>query len=77
MADSDIGELAGFVDKRRTKGQLGSALATSGNYDSIGAMRTRLAAVNGTYYTTARLNQMTENDLMYALRQADDSAGIR
>lgn len=77
MADSDLGELAGFVDKRRVKGQTGSALATSGNYDSVGAMRTRLAAVNGAYYTTARLNSMTENDMVYALRQADDAAGIK
>lgn len=77
MADSDIGELAGFVDKRRVKGQTGSSLATSGNYDSVGTMRTRLAAINGTYYTTARLNSMTENDMVYALRLADDAAGIK
>jgi len=77
MADSDLGELAGFVDKRRVKGQSGTALGTSANYDSVAAMRTRLAAANGTYFTTTRLNQMTENDMIYALRQIDDAAGIK
>lgn len=77
MVDSDLGELAGFVDKRRAKGQLGTSLATAANYDSVAAMRTRLAAFNGAYYTAARLNSMTENDLVYAVRLADDAAGIK
>ena len=36
-------------------------------------MRTRLAALNGAYYTAARLNNMTRNDMVYALR---DTASI-
>lgn len=40
----------------------------SPNYNQLAAMRTRLAAINGTYYTTAVLNQMTHNDMVYALR---------
>lgn len=76
MADSDLGELAGFVDKRRVKGQTGSSLATPVNYNSVSSLRTRLAAANGTYFTTARLNQMTENDMVYALRLIDDPTGI-
>lgn len=76
MADSDLGELAGFVDKRRVKGQSGSSLATPGNYNSVASMRTRLATVNGAYFTAPRLNSMSENDMIYALRLADDSAGL-
>lgn len=40
----------------------------SPNFNSLGVMRTRLAAINGTLYTTAYLNQMTYNDMVYALR---------
>ena len=40
----------------------------SANFDTLGAMRTRLAALSGAYYTTAVLNQMTWNDMVYALR---------
>lgn len=40
----------------------------SPNFNSLGVMRTRLATINGTYYTTAVLAQMTYNDMVYALR---------
>ena len=40
----------------------------SPNFNSLSAMRTRLATINGTYYTTAVLAQMTYNDMVYALR---------
>lgn len=73
----DKGEARGFVDKRRGRGQAATALATPVNYTSDAAMETRLAAINGAYYTTARLNQMTQSDKIYALRTADDSAGIK
>jgi hypothetical protein len=73
----DKDEAGGFVDKRRGRGQAASVLATAGNYASDGAMETRLAAANGTYFTAARLNQMTANDKIYALRTIDDAAGIK
>lgn len=77
MADSELEHITGFVDKRRTPGNLGTPLANAANYDSVNAMRTRLAAVNGAYYTSARLNSMTKNDMVYALRLADDVAGVK
>lgn len=40
------------------------------------AMDARLTEINGAYYTTARLLQMTENDKVMALRVLDDPAGI-
>lgn len=70
----------GFCDKRRTQATSAagtSVIGTPANYVNKTALRTRLAAANGTYFTTARLNQMNENDMTYALRQIDDAAGIK
>ena len=39
----------------------------SNNFNTVAAMRTRLAALSA-YYTVAVLNQMTFNDMVYALR---------
>lgn len=44
---------------------------------SIDAMRERLAAIDAGYYTAARLNNMTMNDMVYAIRRNDDSATIK
>lgn len=78
MADYDPDPNNGFVDTRKnSRTQSGSNLGTSSNYDSVGALKTRLAAINGAYWTTARLNLYTKNDLQYALRQVDDAAGYR
>lgn len=53
-----------------------SELGTPANYVSITAMRTRLAAISGTYYTTAMLDSMTVNDMVFALRNHDDATTI-
>lgn len=53
-----------------------SNFATPANYGSVAAMRTRLAAANGTYYTSARLDSLTVNDMVWALRSIDDPATI-
>lgn len=66
----------GFVDKRRTATSTTTEVGTPANYLSVGALRTRLAAVNGSLYTSAMLDRMTKNDMVYALRLADDSAGV-
>lgn len=71
MADLDLGNVFGVQDKRRGRGATGTeANAEVNNMTSISAMRTRLAALNGSYYTAARLNNMTENDMLYALMDA-------
>lgn len=69
--------MLGFTDKRQTSGSMGLPLANAANYVSVSAMRTRLAAINPTYFTTARLNTMNDSDLTYALRLADDAAGVK
>lgn len=40
--------------------------------NSFAAMRTRLAAIDGAYYTSTQLDKMTANDMMYALRLHDN-----
>lgn len=78
MADLDINNPLGVTDKRAGRGSTGAnTLAEYANMGSVAAMKTRLQAIDATYFTTARLNNMTENDLVYALRlRSADSAGI-
>jgi hypothetical protein len=74
MANLDIADPLGLVDKRVGRGRTaGHGQAEVNNMTSISAMRTRLAALNGAYYTAARLDTMTENDMVYALK---DTASI-
>ena len=64
----------GFVDKRRASGPTtATPLGTPGNYASTAALDTRLDALG---YTAAERSIMTQNDKIYAVRSADDSAGI-
>jgi hypothetical protein len=77
MADAQIGSVdLGLTFRNETQGTNAALVATPANYASISAMKTRLAAINGTSYTTARLNTMTVNDLVYALRLNDDAGSI-
>lgn len=77
MANMDISEPE-WTDCRQGRGWSGaSSVVEQNNYDNVTDMRTRLAVINGTYFTSARLDIMTKNDMVYALRQASDSAGIR
>lgn len=75
MANAQVGPLhAEFVHKAKAAGDSTMGYSTPANYDSITAMRTRLAAINGSYYTTAFLDAMTTNDMIYAIRLNDDAA---
>lgn len=78
MADTELENPIGLTDKRRTANQTKNpgTIGTSANYNDVGALRTRLAAINGAYYTSARLNGMTKNDMVHAVRLADDAAGV-
>ena len=51
-------------------------VGTPVNYSTLTAIRTRLAAISSTYYTTARLDSLTINDMVYALRCHDDANTI-
>lgn len=76
MANKENENSQGFVDKRRTATTTNAVVGTPANYDSVSALRTRLGTIDGTYFSSARLDQMTKNDMVYALRLADDSAGV-
>lgn len=86
MADQQVGNQHGLatvhVGATGVASNLsGTATANIGfeedNMDTIGAMRTRLAAIDGTYYTEARLNNMSYNDLIYAIRVNDHPSTIK
>jgi hypothetical protein len=80
MADFDISTNRGLTDKRIGRGidKANSAVfVEEDNMDDIKGLRARLTALSATSYTTARLDAMTKNDMIYALRTASsDSAGI-
>ena len=63
---------------RAVSGGLGTAsgLNTVANYGSVAALRGALNAANGTYYTTTKLDQMTVNDMVFALRNMQDPTTI-
>lgn len=78
MADTDITSTYDFVDKRVARGVSGSSVLTGqNNYDTISDLRTALNTIDATRYSTARLNSMTKNDMIYAYRLEVDSAGVR
>lgn len=67
----------GFVDKRRSGSQSNATpLGTIANYASRATLEARLTAISATSYSASRLRQMNVNDLVYAVRLNDDSAGI-
>jgi len=75
MADLTIGNQFGVADRNH------AGDVSAGNFDdgevlvdadqmSVTTMRTRLLAIGG-FYTATTLNQMTENDMRYAIRMND------
>lgn len=76
MADVELENTLGFVDKRKTQGSINFPIGVEANYMDVANLRTRLNAANPSYYTTVRCNEMTKNDMIFALRTIDDAAGI-
>lgn len=78
MANNQVGAVdTGFVDKRRARDHGTPGLTEYANYGQVSTLRTRLNGLSATSYTTARLDSMTVNDMVYALRVASaDSASI-
>jgi hypothetical protein len=78
MADFDVrGNVFGFNDKRNGRGAAATVLAETANLTDVAVMRARLAVLDAAYYTETRLNQMTINDMVYAIRvKSADVAGI-
>lgn len=78
MADAMIGVDidTNWTDKRQSQGSGGSSISAPTDFQSVTSMRTRLNAISSTTYTAARLNTMTVNDMVYALRLSDEAGGI-
>jgi len=78
MANTQVGAVnQNFVDKRRQRDYQVPQLSDANNYDSVNEMRARLQVVAPGTYTNARLDIMTVNDMVYAVRvHAVDSIGI-
>ena len=66
------------VDKRNVYNSGASPISTNGynNARDNNTLDARLTAINGTYYTAARLQEMTRNDKIFHLRAADDPLGF-
>lgn len=80
MADQRVGSLLGVPGVNNSSGtQRTNMNGSTGaqtehaltNLGDISSMRARLAAIDGTFYTVARLNTMTRNDMVYAIRMND------
>jgi hypothetical protein len=72
---------AGIVDKRRVPtGASSNASAVGTTFfnatKDISTMDAQLITLNAAYYTQARLDGMTKNDKLYALRAGYESGGI-
>lgn len=78
MADTQTGNIdVNYIDKRRGRDFAGQAQAEYANQQSVTTLRARLTALSATTYTAARLNTMTVNDMVYALRLSSaDNAGV-
>ncbi len=86
MADTERENPLGFIDKRRNPkgadaGNVNGHPVAAGSVDisdlaSVAGLRARLGVINPTYYTATRLNSLTKNDMVYAVRVAADAAGI-
>lgn len=77
MANLDVGNRQRVVDKRQGRGTTTNPVTSDASMKDITAKRARLTAINAATFTAARLNTMTENDMLYAIRMNDDAAGIK
>lgn len=79
MANTQVGAHTSnrFIDKRRGRNYGSVSLAEINNYPSVNSLRSRLTTISATKYSTARLDAMTVNDMVYALRvETGDVAGF-
>lgn len=78
-----IGNQLGVVDKRQALTEIGpspstsDSLATNANYSDDAALDARLTAAAAASYPASVLKLMTSNDKVFAVRNIDDSAGIK
>lgn len=78
MAQNENENVLGFSDKRRATraGSSSLSVTTDANFTDVAGLRARLAAAAPSSYTTDRLEKMTKNDMVYALRLLDEAGSI-
>lgn len=79
MANLQLGSVIGVnanALKNINGGDDDGAGFTDADMATIDAMRARLTAISGVSYSAARLDAMTTNDMIYALRVHDNLAGV-
>jgi hypothetical protein len=79
MAVAETEHIMGVTDKRQAVTNTGATPGTfdsSVNYNNVENLRARLNTIDSTYFSSTMLDRMTKNDMVYALRLADDSAGV-
>jgi len=77
MANFDIGNRQKVVDKRAGRGTTTNPVTSDASMKDISTMRARLTVIGASTFTAARLDKMTENDMLYAIRMSDDATGIK
>ncbi len=88
MADQQLGSQSGVAacnigggTNRSNVNGGGTGAPQTGHWDTdysdITALRARLTAIDAGFYTAARLNTLTFNDMVYAVRLADAPTTIR
>jgi hypothetical protein len=85
MANQRIGNRIGVAARNASSGaqktNMNGSTSVSGELEdtdmaSITALRSRLAAIDAGYYTSARLDALTYNDMVYAVRVNDQAGSI-
>jgi hypothetical protein len=83
MTQLQIGNVAGVAavggtgGKNINGGDNVQAGFTDPDMATVAAMRARLTAISATTYSATELNKMTYNDMVYALRLADNPATVK
>lgn len=77
MAQHQPGNSQGITDKNRATADSAAksdgSVSAPATYDSHDDLDTALATADAGYFTQSRLDKMTLNDKVYALRLANDS----
>lgn len=73
MADAQIGNPIGggvLTDPRSVAGSRTSAISNAffASTKDVTSLRAALTTANGAYYTSTRLNEMSRNDMEFALK---------
>lgn len=80
VAAGDLIYVAGAITKNQPSNTNGGVSAMRGfrleGAFTLGDIRDRLNEINPTYYTSTRMDQLTYNDLIYALRLAEAPGSI-